>query len=396
MEQPGARAGVLLSPSRLGDVNRSRVLQTICDNGPLARADLARLAGVARATIGNIVQTLIDSGLLEEGDVRETGHVGKPSRPVWFTRDAGLCGAARIGPEAVEAALVNFRGDVLAAHTEPLPDAVTARTLVATTARALQRVLTEAGGAVEGVGVAVPAVVDPDSGVVVRASHRPALNALPLAARLTSALGVPVHVDNDSRAQALGEKWFGLGRGVPSFASVQTGEGLGVGLVLDGVLLRGEHGRGGELGHSPIVLDGEPCSCGLRGCWETIANLDWLRAEAKRAGVRGARTATCASLSGAAGAGDGAAAELLERYADHLAAGLTTLVHLVGPPRILLHGDVVGGGDAFVAQIRERLDDRLLPHLRGTTELMASELDQRATLLGAAGLVLSDTFRLVA
>src|SRR4051812_23986701 len=88
--------GSLLSPSRIGDVNRSRVLQALCDHGPLSRAELAKMAGVTRATIGNIANALIDIGLVEENEPLEISGVGKPAKPLWFARGAGLSAAAAV------------------------------------------------------------------------------------------------------------------------------------------------------------------------------------------------------------------------------------------------------------------------------------------------------------
>src|SRR5205823_6039148 len=113
----------LLTPSDIGDVNRSRVIQAFCDYGALSRADLAKMAGVTRATIGNIVAGLIDSGLIQETEPpKRSGRVGKPGRPLWFGPDAGLSGAVALEAERVEAALVNARGDVLAEAVEPFED----------------------------------------------------------------------------------------------------------------------------------------------------------------------------------------------------------------------------------------------------------------------------------
>ena len=105
---------VLLTTHLIGDLNRSRVLQAFCDHGPLSRADLARLAGVPRATIGTIVQNLLDAGLVEELEPDRDGKVGKPGRPLWFAPRAGLSVAVGFGPDRVRAALVNARGDRLA------------------------------------------------------------------------------------------------------------------------------------------------------------------------------------------------------------------------------------------------------------------------------------------
>ncbi len=386
---------VLLSNRQIGDVNRSRVLRALCDHGPLSRAELARLAAVPRATIGSIAQGLVEDGLLEECEpTRESGRVGKPGRPLWFREDAGLCAAVAFGDHAVEAALVNARGDLLtrvevACETAAAePDAIVNAVLAA-----VDDVISAARAEVLGIGVAVPGVCDPTTGTVVGSGPVPGIRGRGLVSALEAAHGLPVLVDNDARAQALGEKWFGDGRGVSTFASVQTGSGLGVGLVLDGELYRGADGATGELGHTIVQLDGAACGCGLTGCWETVATLRWLRSEAGRLGLPHAETLDASRLVELDSV---PARQLLERYADHLAVGLVTLVHLLAPTRLLLHGDVVGGGEPLRALVAERLAARTLPHVREAVEVLLSSLDQDAGLLGAAGLVLSQRFRFAA
>lgn len=384
---------VLLSNRQIGDVNRSRVLRALCDHGPLSRAELARLARVPRATIGTIAQGMVDDGLLEDCEpVRSAGKVGKPGRPLWFRADAGLCAAVAFGSDEVEAALVNARGDLLT-RVEVACDTATASPAVLREAvlTAVGRVLEVVPAEVLGIGVAVPGVCDPSTGTVLGSTPVPGAQGGELATALAAAYGLPVLVDNDARAQALGEKWFGDGRGTTTFASVQTGTGLGVGLVLNGELYRGPDGMSGELGHTVVAVDGEVCSCGLTGCWETLATLRWLRTEARRRGLDEPHGS--AEL---VAAGTDEATALLEQYADHLAVGLVTLVHLLAPTRLLLHGDVVGGGELLRSLIETRVKARALGHMRDKVEVLLSSLDQDAGLLGAAGLVLSERFTLAA
>lgn len=388
--------GALLSPRRLGDVNRSRVLQAFCDYGPMSRADLARMAGVTRATIGNIVQDLIDVGMIEEHEPRTgTGRVGKPARPLWFAPRAGLCGAATLSPDGYQVALVNGRGEVLEHAYGELDANVSSDALAAGLASALRSVLPSRRAEVLGIGVAVPGVVDTASGTIIGSGQLRAVRGTTLVESLARRLRVRVLADNDARAQALGEKWFGAGRGLATFASVQTGQGLGVGLVLDGVVYRGERGEAGEAGHTCVVADGgELCRCGLRGCWETIATLGWLRSEARRLGLPAPARLGSARLVALAADDREPASRLLSTYADHLAIGLANLVQTLAVERLILHGDVVGGGEPLRSLLEERTRARVLGYLRDRLELVLSPLDQQAGLLGAAGLVLSETFRL--
>jgi len=382
---------VLLTTHLIGDVNRSRVVQAFCDHGPLSRAELARLAGVPRATIGVIVQGLLDDGLLEELAPDRDGKVGKPGRPLWFGRHAALSVAVGFDDHRVRAALVSARGERLAETEVPLATAkATSAGLLSAVEKAVRAVL-PANREVLGVGVIVPGVCDTLAGEVVGSGQLPGSVGAGLSTALARRLGLTVLIDNDARAQALGEKWFGDARGIATFASVQTGTGLGVGMVLAGQLYRGDDGRTGELGHTRVVPDGVPCRCGLSGCWETIATLPWLRDQARALGIPKAGRTTTATLTDD---GSPAAQGLLQSYADNLAVGLANLVNLLGTRRIVLHGDVVGGGEAMRGRIEAATRARVLGYLRDDVQVMLSPLDADAGLLGAAGLVLSETFRL--
>jgi predicted NBD/HSP70 family sugar kinase len=382
---------VLLTTHLIGDLNRSRVLQAFCDHGPLSRADLARLAGVPRATIGTIVQNLLDAGLVEELEPDRDGKVGKPGRPLWFAPRAGLSVAVGFSPDRVRAALVNARGDRLAETAVRIttPKASEAE-LIKAVLSAVREVLPRSNETL-GIGIAIPGVVDTENGEVIGSGQLSGAVGTGLATAVAEGTGLAVLLDNDARAQALGEKWFGDARGVPTFASVQTGDGLGVGLVLDGHLYRGEDGRVGELGHTAVVIDGAPCYCGLSGCWETVATLPWLRAQAAATGLPNPAKTTTASLVAST---EPVAAALLARWVDHLAAGLANLVNLLGTHRLVLHGDVVGGGEPVRAAVEASVKARTLGHIRDEVQVTLSALDADAALLGAAGLVLSETFRL--
>jgi predicted NBD/HSP70 family sugar kinase len=388
--------GALLSPSRIGDVNRSRVLQALCDHGAMSRAELAKMAGVTRATIGNIINGLVETGLLEEHEPREVTGVGKPARPVWFASGAGLSAAAAIGAGEFDVALIDARGDVLDAGAGTFdPNSDNDNELRTKLVRALQEMMPAEGpAALLGIGVAVPGVCDTQRGIILGSGQVRGLRGDGLVKSLQRRFERPVLVDNDARVQALGEKWFGLGRGVATFASVQTGHGIGVGLVLDGVVYRGTSGEAGEVGHTCVTLDGERCRCGLVGCWETIASLRWLQREARRRKVRGAADLNAARLVEAATTSP-AAADLLDEYADHLAIGMANLVQVLTPRVLILHGDAIGGGEELRTRIEAAVRRRVLAYLRNDVRVVLSELDRRAGLLGAAALVLSETFRLV-
>lgn len=385
-------ASPILSPRRVGDLNRSRILQSLVDHGPLSRAELSRLANVTRATIGNIVQTLIDSGILEEQSLRP-GQVGKPARPLWFARRGTLCGVVSLTEHGCEAALVDATGQVRAAcpvqYPNPRPTVADLRRCVAT---ALDAVWADLGGApVLGIGVAVPAMCLA-TGEVVASSVLPALEGRWLRDFLAETYQVPVVVDTDSRAQALAEKWFGQGRGVRVFAATQISEGIGVGVVLNGTLFRADEGIGAEFGHTVVEHQGgRRCRCGRTGCWETLGGTDWIRQEARRRGLKGAAKLDCAGLVARS---DPGAEQLLADYADNIAVGLANLMHTFHPLLFILNGDVLGGGERLRAEVDKALRARVVDVVQDDVRVVLSELDGRASTQGAAALVLSARFQL--
>jgi predicted NBD/HSP70 family sugar kinase len=382
----------LLSSSLVGSTNRGRVLQALFDFGPTSRAELARRAGVNRTTISGIVQPLLDQQLLVEGEpLPASGGGGKPARPLWFSPESRpICGVLLM-PGAVRSCLVTLEGKVEAEEHDELP---TAAPLLAETIEGIgsciARTLAAARRTPIGIGIAVGGMVDTDRRSIVTINLAPVLDGCPLGDELARRFGLPVLLDHHPRALLVGDRWFGKGRGVRDFAVVYTGEVLGGALYLDGHLHRGRAGAGGELGHTFVQVDGELCRCGRHGCWDTIATLSWLRREARAAGLPDAGAIDSGRLVSLAAAGRPGAAGLLDRYARNIAIGIANLQQTVAPGFFILHGDAVGGGTTMVEAIARHVRQLVPWRPDGDIVVAASDGDDRAALLGAAGLVLSD------
>ncbi|MGA8112994.1 MAG: ROK family protein, partial [Actinocatenispora sp.] len=338
---PSARP--LISATVIGRANRGRVLQALFDLGPTSRAELARLVGVNRSTITAIVQPLIDTGILIEGEpLPAGGSGGKPARPLGLSPAASPIGALQVMPGRVRAALVSITGDVLAQDARPFPvqrgrTAEAARTI----SDCLDTVLRQAHRRPIGVGIAVGGMVDTDHGSIVEVNLAPSLSGLALGPRIAEHTGLPVHIDHHPRAMLLGDRWFGPGRGISTFAVIYTGEVLGGAFMVDGRVHRGSAGAGGELGHTFVQLGGDLCRCGRRGCWETMATLGWLRRTCAAERIPGTDDTTTAQLALLART-NADAAKVLDRYAFNLAVGIANLQQTLALNRYVLHGDAVG------------------------------------------------------
>ena len=378
----------MLNPRQVGGLNRAGVLRTLADSGPMARAELARRAAVSRASMGSIVQGLLDDGILVELDP-VAGGIGKPATPVWFAPGAGTVVAVTLRRASVSGALVDARGEIGSVCDVALREARSADAVVAAACEVVDQVGRREG--IIGVGIAVPGVCDSAEGAVLGSTAVPGAVGGRLVREVSAHCGLPTFVENDSRSQALAERWYGSGRGVDTFVSLEIGVGIGAGLVLDGELHLGTAGFAGEVGHLPLGPDGLACDCGLRGCWELTAGADWLRSRAAEDGLPGAERIDCARLTDLAGGGLPEAEALLDEFAGNLARGIAVLAQVLAPQLFVLHGDVRGGGEPFLRRLERSCHARMLEPV----PLVLSALEH-ATLLGVAGRVIAERLHLAA
>ncbi|GAB3147830.1 ROK family protein [Amycolatopsis sp. NPDC004378] len=284
-----------------------------------------------------------------------------------------VLGAVELLPGRVRAALVELSGAVRwraeAAYPRDTADPAEIDAALEAVARFPERPV--------GVGVAAAGLVDAAAGVIIEVNEVPALRGYPVAARLSTVAGVPVHVEHRARLQVMGDRWFGEGRGRTAFASVSTGEVLGVGILYGGEVLAPPGGRSGA--HMTVAASGRRCTCGARGCWKTVATTPWLRAEAARRGL--------AAQSVRELAGD----PLLDEYAANIALGLVNVQQLFAPGLFVLHGEAADGGEHFRARIEARLreDSSWASGAAPPRVVVSPGPADDVALLGGAGLVLS-------
>jgi glucokinase len=231
--------------------------------------------------------------------------------------------------------------------------------------------------------VAAAGLVDPLTGLIREVNDVPGLHGYPVTERLGTLTGTAVQVEHRARLQVLGDRWFGAGRGRRTFASVSTGEVLGVGVLYDGEVLAPPGGRSGA--HMTVSASGELCTCGSRGCWKTLATTGWLRARARAAGL-----GDDASLASLVSRAEPAAGQVVAEYAHNLALGLVNVQQLFAPGLFILHGEAREGGEGFRTVVEERL--RAAVAFSGAEEptvLVSAAAVDDVALLGGAGLVLS-------
>ena len=241
----------------------------------------------------------------------------------------------------------------------------------------LGRQLMATHGPVSAAGVGVPGLYDADSGAIVLFPNLPGpWPGQPLPAVLSRAWGVPTALINDARAFTLAETRMGAAAGRSTVVCVTLGTGIGGGVVVEGRLRSGPHGRAGEVGHQVIVPGGPACGCGNAGCVESFAKADAL--------THAAGTATAREAYDAARAGDPTALAAVQAVAGHLGHALGNLVTVLVPERIVIGGGIAEAGEVLLEPLREAIARTAVLVPRDWYDVVPASLGSRAGSIGAA------------
>ena len=251
---------------------------------------------------------------------------------------------------------------------------------------------------IKGVGLGIPGVIDSEHGVVGYSANLPLWENLNVKEILEKELDLPVRITNDANAAAYGEAKFGAGKDFPTVIMITLGTGVGGGIVLDGKLFEGNEGKGAELGHMTLVLNGRDCGCGRKGCFEQYASATGLIADAtsfmrkhpdsimntvaKELGIIDARVPFIAERRG-----DRFAHEVVENYIMYLGEGLLNYCNIFRPNMIILSGGIANEGESFLARVNQYLLDHDFGYKRTpTVKLAVAKLGYDSGKIGAAAL----------
>jgi glucokinase-like ROK family protein len=246
-------------------------------------------------------------------------------------------------------------------------------------------------------GIDMPGLIDSQRGI--NHSRMATTGPLTLAEEFAQALGKPCFLENDSRVMALGEYRFGLAQGRNNVMCLKVSWGVGLGMILDGRVYHGHSGFAGEFGHIQLVPDGELCSCGKRGCLETVSSAKALTRYAHDGLAQGRVSILSDKYAGhtdhitahdiieAAHRGDEFSIHILSKIGRELGRGLATLIHLTNPEAIIIGGLMAQAEQYITAPLQHAINKYCIPHIGREVEIMVSELRRQSGVMGAAALV---------
>lgn len=300
-----------------------------------------------------------------------------------MTAQAGrTIGAVDIGGTKIAVGLVDERGEVIRSHECATQQERGFEDAVDRIATMLLECAGSAGVRIDGIGIGCTGPVNPFTGEIGDVQFLKTWNGGNLIEALEKRFGVRVSLENDADAAALGEAFWGSGRGMSQVLFVTVGTGIGVGVVLNGRLYRGVDGAHPEIGHQVIDASGPECYCGARGCWEVLAAgpamLAWMRQQGGAADVSGKAIFSMAS------GGDQLAQRVVDREAHYLGLGLANLVNIFCPEAIVLGGGVMQSAALLLDGIRSeiRMNCTQVPAER--TQIRMASLGIHSAILGAA------------
>jgi N-acetylglucosamine repressor len=381
------------------EINRKIVLNLVREHEPLSRADLARRMHVGRGMITQLVEGLIEDGILQEGAVANAPRGRKPTLLHVRTRDQYAI-AVDVRFSHTYLALSDLDGRQVAMESFPtrlLPDVLVAELVV----RVKRLLRAHAVSECEGIGIVVPGMIHRRTGMILNSPQLGWRN-VEIREALAEGTGMRVFIENAPIACALAHMWLPpFGGGEPdNFAYVTVSDGVGVGVVEDGEVFRGHGDTAGEFGHLPLSLDGPRCMCGLQGCLEAYtSNVATLaryfgvdpyepesRERLRQSGF------TMDDLITRVRSGDDAARRALMETAHYLGIGLAGIVTALSPARILVGGEITGAWDLIEGVIADRIRERTLTAAAAETPVTAVAQGGTPRLRGATALLVARKF----
>jgi len=382
---------------------RSAVLDLIRATGTISRVGLISATGLTGATISTVVRRLINDGLvLETGRAESTG--GKPRVLLQLNQSSRFAVGVHLDHSGISYVLTNLGGTVVARMSRAGIGVDDPPVVVARMARQVHALIEGVGierSRVLGLGLVSPGPLTPSSGMRLTPPSMRHWEDFPLDRALKEAVGLPVVLENDATASAIGEYWSGGVGDATTFAAVFMGTGIGAGLLVNGSAYGGASGNAGEIGHICLNLDGPACWCGARGCTEAVAGpatvVQAARADkaiSRAAGLdEGSQSSSTASdfaaVARAAVRGDAGARELLERSAHYLAVATRTLANIMDLELVVLTGPSLAvAGSMYLPVVQAELDRSFFARATHPITVRLSRSAATAAAIGAAAIVL--------
>lgn len=357
--------------------NKFLVFQMIMDQDALSRADIAAYSGLNKTTVSNLVNELLEANLIYESSPGESSGGRRPV-PIHFNQVAGYSIGIDIGVNYILGVLTDLKGKVLLEQKQMIDD--TSITLILQIIKemthSLMKEMPMSTYGIVGIGIGIPGIVDIE-GKILLAPNLGWKNTY-IKQAIEKEFKVPVIIENEANAGAYAEKHFGAGQDYQNLIYVSAGIGIGVGIILDGNLYQGVNGYSGELGHMMIQMNGKPCSCGSKGCWEAYASENALLKEATEIGT------TLESIIISATEQNEATLQIVDQIGRYLGIGISNIINTFNPEQIIIGNRLAMAKEWLEQPIKETIENHTLSFHQEDLHLHFSKLSIYSVALGVS------------
>ncbi|KYD21900.1 ROK family transcriptional regulator [Caldibacillus debilis] len=368
-------------------INKTLVLETILNEAPISRADIAQKVGLNKGTVSSLVNELIEEQLIyESGPGKSSG--GRRPVMLLFNEKAGYSIGIDLGVNYILGILTDLKGHIVAEIQKKL--SVTGVEQVKQMMIAIIEDLIRSAGqshyGIIGIGIGIPGMVNND-GEILLAPNLGWKNVR-MKEEIENRFQVPVIIENEANAGAYGEKLYGAGKEFDNILYVSAGIGIGVGVILDGQLFTGSGGFSGEMGHTIIIVNGKECSCGSRGCWEQYASEKALLEEAKNIPIPYADkdSISIELLVELAKEGNEEVINLFKKIGAYLGVGINNMINTFNPEQIIIGNRLAMAKDWLEESITHFVKSHTIPFHQQDLSITFSQLTTHSTAVGVCAL----------
>lgn len=386
-------------------MNVSAVLKIIRDNGSLSRADVAKITGLTPASVTNITKILIEDGYLVECKIGESSG-GRPPIILELNPNARYVIGVGIGVGVIDVVITNLSAHIILKKSIEISEErydydFVFKNLV----NLINEVIKESNINKEkilGAGVALHGIVNAKTGISIYSPYYDWKDK-DIKRALENELNLNVYVDNDVRAMALGESWFGITKNIGNFVTLNISNGIGAGIIINNKPYYGVDFSAGEIGHIVVDGDGEKCNCGNYGCLETVSSNNNITKKTIKLIKQGANSIlkdikedindlTIDDICYAAKLEDELAISIIKESSRYIGIAITNLINILNPTAIVVVGEIFENTFYAIETLNEIVKNRGMKLSSENVKIIKSMLGRDAAVVGASTLVIQELF----
>ena len=386
-------------------LNVSAVLKVIRDNGSLSRADVAKITGLTPASVTNITKMLIEDEYLVECKVGQSSG-GRPPIMLELNPNARYVIGISIGVGMIDVVITNLSAEIILKKSIEINEERYDYDFVFKELVKLINEVIECSKIekekILGAGVALHGIVNARTGMSIYSPYY-GWKEINIKEALENELNLGVYVDNDVRAMALGESWFGITKDISNFVTLNISNGIGAGIIINNKPYYGVDFSAGEIGHIVVEGDGDKCNCGNYGCLETVASNNNITKKAIKLIKQGTNSVlkelkadinqlTIEDISEAAKLEDELAISIIKEAARYIGIAITNLINILNPTAIVVVGEIFENTFYAIETLNEIVKNRGMKLSSENVKIIKSMLGRDAAVVGASTLVIQELF----